>query len=45
MSIPSTRRILLTLFTSKSCSLCVDAKYVIEQVQKKVNNQKFIKFL
>ncbi|RIA87753.1 thioredoxin-like protein [Glomus cerebriforme] len=36
MSIPSTRRIILTLFTSKSCSLCVDAKHAIKQVQKRV---------
>ncbi|GBC00422.1 hypothetical protein RclHR1_03850020 [Rhizophagus clarus] len=32
MSTPSMRRILLTLFTSKSCSLCVDAKNVIGHI-------------
>ncbi|CAG8670431.1 17950_t:CDS:2 [Dentiscutata erythropus] len=32
----STNRIILTLFTSKSCSLCVDAKYTIDQVRKKI---------
>ncbi|CAB4417431.1 DUF836-domain-containing protein [Rhizophagus irregularis] len=36
MSIPPTRRILLTLFTSKSCSLCVNAKDVIKHVQKRI---------
>ncbi|CAG8516899.1 10922_t:CDS:2 [Funneliformis caledonium] len=36
MVISPARRILLTLFTSKSCSLCIDAKYTIEKVQKKI---------
>ncbi|CAG8581794.1 2195_t:CDS:2 [Acaulospora morrowiae] len=31
MSTPA-RRIVLTLFTSKQCSLCVDAKHSIEQI-------------
>ncbi|CAG8696698.1 5586_t:CDS:2 [Cetraspora pellucida] len=32
----SVNRMILTLFTSKSCSLCIDAKYAIDQVGKKI---------
>ncbi|CAG8488176.1 1076_t:CDS:2 [Scutellospora calospora] len=32
----STHRMILTLFTSRSCSLCVDAKYAIDQVRSKI---------
>ncbi|CAG8485399.1 2868_t:CDS:2 [Paraglomus brasilianum] len=35
MSVPS-RRILLTLFTSKNCSLCEEAKIVLERVRHKI---------